>query len=233
MKIETANEALSLADAYIDIHCHQTGALQTVEILSITTQDFDVTATHNSFYSLGLHPWHLDEEDAETALGKISAASQDPHLLAIGECGLDKAIATPLAMQIPAFIHQIKLASQLGKPLIIHCVRAFDELIQIKKSTPNTETPWIIHGFNGKPALAEQLLRHGVYLSFGAALLNPRSHAGKALSGTPADHLFLETDAANVSIDAIYAAAAKMLGLDIATLRQQILSNFKRVFLND
>ncbi|QSB02709.1 TatD family hydrolase [Methylomonas sp. EFPC1] len=233
MKIETATEPLSLADAYIDIHCHQTGTQQTVEMLSIATQDFDVTARRHGFYSLGLHPWHLDKEDAETALWKISAASLDPQLLAIGECGLDKAIATPLAMQIPAFIGQIKLANQLGKPLIIHCVRAFNELIQIKKSTPNIQTPWVIHGFNGNPALAEQLLRHGVYLSFGAALLNPRSHAGEALRCTPTDRLFLETDTANVSIDAIYAAAAKMLDLDIATLRQQILSNFKRVFLHD
>nr|WP_225587515.1 TatD family hydrolase [Methylomonas fluvii] len=222
-----------MADTYIDIHCHQTGSHQAIEMISIATQDFDVTATHNGFYSLGLHPWHLDKEDAETALWKISAASQDPHLLAIGECGLDKAIATPLTTQIPAFMSQIKLANQLGKPLIIHCVRAFNELIQIKKSTLNTKIPWIIHGFNGKPALADQLTRHGFYLSFGAALLDPRCHAGKALSRTPADRLFLETDTANVSIDAIYAAAAKMLGLDIATLRQQILSNFKRVFLHD
>ncbi|AMK78174.1 MULTISPECIES: TatD family hydrolase [Methylomonas] len=233
MKIETGLEALSLTDGYIDIHCHQTGANQTLEIISIGTQDFDLAATQIGFYSLGLHPWHLDQEDIETALGKISAASLDPNLVAIGECGLDKAIATPLTLQTTVFVSQIELASQLGKPLIIHCVRAFNELTRIKKSTPNAEIPWIIHGFNGNPALAEQLIRHGFYLSFGAALLNPLSHAGETLLSTPVDRLFLETDAANVSIDAIYAAAAKMLGLDIASLRQQILSNFKRVFLND
>jgi TatD DNase family protein len=233
MKIETGSEALSLADAYIDIHCHHTGANQNVEMINIATQDFNVEAAPNSFFSLGLHPWHLDREDTETALSKISAANQNPKLLAIGECGLDKAIATPLAVQTAAFLSQIKLAGQLGKPLIIHCVRTFNELIQIKKSAKNTEIPWVIHGFNGNPALATQLIRHGFYLSFGAALLNPHSHAGKALSRTPADRLFLETDAANVPIGAIYAAAAKMLGLDIAILHQQILSNFKRVFLHD
>ncbi|WP_446811934.1 TatD family hydrolase [Methylomonas sp. 2BW1-5-20] len=233
MKIESDPEALSLADAYIDIHCHQTRANQTLEIISIGTQDIDLVAAQKGFYSLGLHPWYLDREDTQTALMKISAASQDPKLLAIGECGLDKAIAAPLPLQTAAFTSQIDLAKQLGKPLIIHCVRAFNELIQIKKSTPNAETPWIIHGFNGNPTLAGQLIGHGFYLSFGAALLHPRSHAAEALRGTPIDRLFLETDAAKVSIDAIYATAAKMLGLDIATLRQQSLSNFKRVFLND
>ncbi|OAH97653.1 TatD family hydrolase [Methylomonas methanica] len=233
MKIETGLEALSLADVYIDIHCHQTGANQTIEVISIGTKDFDTAATPDGFYSLGLHPWHLDQEDTQTALGKISAAGMDPNLLAIGECGLDNAIFAALATQATAFVSQINLANQLGKPLIIHCVRAFNELIRIKKSTPNAKTPWIIHGFNGNPALAEQLIRHGFYLSFGTALLNPRSHAGEALSRTPFDRVFLETDAANVSIDAIYAAAAKMLGLDNASLRQHIMSNFKRVFLND
>lgn len=233
MKIETVPVTLNAADVCIDIHCHQTGANQSLEMISIATQDFDLAAAPNGFYSLGLHPWHLAQEDTQTALGKISAASLDPNLLAIGECGLDKAIDTPLAVQTAAFLGQIKLAKQLGKPLIIHCVRAFNELIRIKKSTPNAKTPWIIHGFNGKPALAEQLLKHGFYLSFGAALLNPRSHAGSALCSTPLDRLFLETDAANVSIDAIYAAATKMLGLDDVSLRQHIMSNFKRVFLND
>lgn len=233
MKNQTGRAARYADDVYIDIHCHQTAANQTLEIINIATQDFDLSERSNGFYSLGLHPWHLDREGTDIALGKMRAAGSDPNLLAIGECGLDKAISRPLTLQTAAFISQTTLASQLGKPLIIHCVRAFNELIQIKQSTPNTQIPWIIHGFSGKPALANQLLKHGFYLSFGAALLNPRSHANEALGVTPADRLFLETDTAEQTIDVIYASAAKMRGLDIASLQRQILSNFKRVFLND
>ncbi|WP_026601335.1 TatD family hydrolase [Methylomonas sp. 11b] len=233
MKIETVPATLNATDIYINIHCHQTGAKKSLEMINIATQDFDAAAAQNGFFSLGLHPWDLHRQDTETALSKISTASHHPKLLAIGECGLDKTIDAPLAVQTAAFFAQIKLAHQLGKPLIIHCVRAFNELIQIKKSSQNSKVAWIIHGFKGKPALAEQLLKHGFYLSFGAALMDPGSHAGAALRSIPLDRLFLETDAANVSIDAIYAAAAKMRGLDTATLRQQIMRNFKRVFLND
>ncbi|MCQ8117401.1 TatD family hydrolase [Methylomonas rosea] len=233
MQIETVPVKLNAADVYIDIHCHQTGTKRSLEMINIATQDFDVAAAQNGFFSLGLHPWDLHRQDTETALSKIIAASHDPKLLAIGECGLDKAIDAPLAVQTLAFLAQINIAHQLGKPLIIHCVRAFNELIQLKKSSQNSKAAWIIHGFNGKQALAEQLLKHGFYLSFGAALLAPGSYAGAALCGTPLDRVFLETDAANVSIDAIYAAAAKMLGLDNVSLQQHIMSNFKRVFLND
>jgi TatD DNase family protein len=77
------------------------------------------------------------------------------------------------------------------------------------------------------------LIKHGCYLSFGKALLNSNHPVDRSLQTVPLDRLFLETDNANVSIDAIYAAAAKMLGLDNVSLRQHIMSNFKRVFLND
>jgi len=230
---DTVQQARQSECAYVDIHCHNANGIQTLEVLSIDTLDFDPTTTNNRFYSLGLHPWYIDRQDIQTALKKIASCDGDSKLLAIGECGLDKTITTPLSLQTEVFNAQIKLAEQLGKPLIIHCVRAYNELIQLKKSGNSTEIGWIIHGFNANPALADQLIKHGFYLSFGAALLNPCSRAGQALLETPQNRLFLETDTAELAIDAIYAAAAKMLGVDVATLRQQILDNFKRVFLND
>lgn len=217
---------------YINSHCHRSTNRDDLEIIGIDVRDFHPGDAERGFYTLGIHPWHIEDLDIATAMRLLDTVGHDPKLLAIGECGLDKCIDTPMIRQIEVFTRQIELAERLGKPLIIHCVKAFNELLEIKKKR-KVASVWIIHGFNANPALAAQLIKHGFFLSYGSALLNPRSHAGQALAETPLDRLFLETDTADVPIGAIYAAAAKMLKIDAATLRQQILSNFKRVFLND
>lgn len=221
----------------IDIHCHRLTKAFDCQILSLDTHQLsdnvDVALPSECYFSLGIHPWFIERQDWQSALQILVDVGRNPNLLAVGECGLDKCIATPMNLQIEVFIRQIELAERFGKPLIIHCVKAFNELMQLKKSR-KAVSAWIVHGFNANPLLAAQLTKHDCYLSFGVALLNSSSHAGRALTETPTDRLFLETDAAkDVSISEIYAAAAKILGLDAATLRQQILSNFKRVFLND
>lgn len=217
---------------YIDIHCHRTTAPDKLEIVSIDILDFDPDKLAGKAYTLGIHPWFIEHQDTNQTMQHLESLAEHPAVLAIGECGLDKAIATPLAIQIDVFHRQIALAERIGKPLIIHCVRAFSELLHLKKQLCPTR-PWIIHGFGGKPALAKQLLNHGCYLSFGALLLDARSHAAAALREAPPDRVFLETDSADAPIGEIVAAAAKIRGVDVATIRQQIQSNFKRVFLND
>lgn len=184
------------------------------------------------YFSLGIHPWFIECQTVDTAFQTFARYEHHPKLLAIGECGLDKCIDTAMDKQIDIFTYQIKFAERIGKPLIVHCVRAYAELLQLKKSLAPTH-PWIIHGFTGKPALAAQLLKHGCYLSFGKALLPAGSQASLAFKSSPINRLFLETDAADASIDTIYAAAAKIRGVDLANLRHQIHTNFINVFFND
>lgn len=232
----------------IDVHCHRPtdGPLQ---IFSLDTHECviadEVVSTllcrsnggagsdrlaAEAYFSLGIHPWFIGWQEIESSMQMLDAACNDPKLLAIGECGLDKCIGTPFNQQIEVFIRQIELAERFGKPLVIHCVKAYNELMQIKKSR-RTDSVWIVHGFAGKPELAGQLLRCGCYLSLGGALLNPRSPAGRSLTEMPLDRLFLETDTSDLPIGEIYATAAKILEIGEQTLRRQILNNFKRVFL--
>ncbi|MDD2737402.1 MAG: TatD family hydrolase [Methylomonas lenta] len=235
----------------IDIHCHQYRNVGNLQILSRDTHELSnktddiLPKPQNSkhqnqadlrltgdYFSLGIHPWFIELQNIDTAIQTIASFLHHPQLLAIGECGLDKCIDTALDKQIDIFSQQIKLAKQIGKPMIVHCVRAFSELLQLKKQLAPSQA-WIIHGFTGKPALAEQLLKHGCYLSFGKALLQSGSQASMALLTTPNDRLFLETDAADAAIDTIYTAAAKIRHVDVACLQQQILNNFQRVFMHD
>ncbi|MFM8341257.1 MAG: TatD family hydrolase [Methylomonas sp.] len=215
---------------FIDIHCHHASDDAGLALISFDVAEFNPQLAERQVYSLGLHPWFIEQQDWQVSLQTVV---NHRNLLAIGECGLDKAINTPLELQMQVFKQQIQLAKQWNKPLIIHCVRAFNEIIQLKQVNPDLKA-WIIHGYNGKPPMAQQLIKHGFYLSLGKALLTENSNAQHTLSILPLERLFLETDAANdISISAIYAAAAKIAEIDVSTLKQQILANFQRVFLHD
>lgn len=224
----------------IDIHCHQNAERDHLQILSLDThqlaahgQSGDLVSPSVGYFSIGIHPWFIERQNIAEALQTLTTVLSQSNALAIGECGLDKCISTPLAQQVQVFVQQIELAEALDKPLIIHCVRAFNELLQIKKAR-KTSVPWIIHGFNANPVVAAQLIKKGCYLSFGKALLNERSHAQKALMQTPLERVFLETDAAeDMPIGEVYAAAAKITALPILALQQQIFKNFERVFPHD
>ncbi|WP_246535063.1 TatD family hydrolase [Methylomonas paludis] len=218
--------------SFINLHCHRSAARDKLEIVSWDTLAFGADLLQNGYYSLGIHPWHIEAQDCRQALVTLAAQLQDADLLAIGECGLDSGIQLPLLGQIPVFEQQITLAEQAGKPLIIHCVRAFHELLRIKKQR-KADIPWIIHGFTGKPALAVQLLAHGCYISLGSVLLQAPQQARLLLAAIPLQRLFLETDAAAVPISTIYRIAADLLDMDGLILQQLLTANFRRVFFDE
>lgn len=179
------------------------------------------------WYSAGLHPWYIHENEWETEMNKLSIFSKENNVLAIGECGLDKICDTPFALQQQVFAAQVQLANNVSKPLIIHCVRAFDELLKSLEANHN-KVPVIFHGYRKNKVLAERLLQKGYYISFGKAILQPAMQ--ELLQYIPLTQLFLETDDADVSIDSIYEAAAHALQIDLFSLSLQIQKNAAAVF---
>lgn len=216
---------------YIDIHSHQRTSTNVCQILSMDTEEYNPSMTSQGYYSLGIHPWFIHRQNCVEALDKIQAAIADKDMLAIGECGLDKAIATPLPEQLAVFQIQVELAENYAKPLILHCVRAYSELQRIKKQIRPGQ-PWVLHGMNAQPILARQLIRQGFYLSFGQALLHENSNARQIMSEMPLDRVFLETDAAALPIASLYEAAAKIVNLEVDALQNIIIENFKQVFIH-
>ncbi len=224
----------------IDIHSHANRPSSGCRILSLDISAVvdalylqSEIAEPNRYVSIGIHPWFIERQPVEQSWQTLQTLCIDPKVIAIGECGLDRCIDTPLTTQSEIFSRQIELSERIGKPLIIHCVRAFDELLGLRKMFKPIQT-WIIHGVTGKPALAQQLIKHGCYLSFGKALLKPDNPVCQTLTTIPLERLFLETDAAtDINIAQIYAAAAKILGLEIGVLSAELHRNFTRVFLHD
>jgi TatD DNase family protein len=183
----------------------------------------------SEWISVGIHPWYADAGKWERQLQIVERIAINEWVLAIGECGLDRLIELSLDKQLMIFEAQVRIAEQVQKPVIIHCVRAFNELLQWKKRR-KPSVPLIIHGFNNKPEIARQLITHDFYLSLGTALLQSGSNAEKVLKIIPITKLFLENDDSDISIEMVYEIAAIQLEMTVSALKNQIWTNFATVF---
>ncbi|MEA5260259.1 TatD family hydrolase [Arcicella aquatica] len=183
-------------------------------------------------FSVGLHPWYIKQENIDKDFEELAQLAKHPNVLAIGECGLDRLIDLNMNIQEEVFIRQIHLAETLQKPVIIHCVKAFSELIALKKRL-KPKVPLIVHGFNNNPQICAQLVQHQFYISLGSALLNSQSNASKNISSIPIQQLFLETDDKICFISTIFAHASTYLTQPVEVLQEQILQNFKKVVSAD
>ena len=180
------------------------------------------------FYSIGIHPWYIDESRLESDLQLIDEKLLNTNCLALGECGLDKRIEIPFQIQEKVLKAQILLAEKHQKPLVLHCVAAFQEIIQIKKEQ-NVTVPMIIHGFSKNEQTAKQLLDNGFYLSFGKYLLrNPELKS--VFQSVPNDQFFLETDTVEESLEEVYALAANYKNIKMEEMKTIVASNFEKVF---
>ena len=210
----------------INLHTHSfTNTSNNLEIVNQYPLEFDATIP---FFSIGIHPRKIKENSIENELKIIEQTVQLTHCMAVGECGLDKRIATSIELQIQVFKRQINIAEKFKKPLIIHCVAGFQELIDIKKKY-QIKVPMIVHGFSKNELLAKQLVNKGFYLSFGKYLMQNEA-VEYAFKAVPLDSFFLETDSSSYDIQTIYARAAQIKGLDLLTLQNQVQYNYKSVF---
>ncbi len=212
---------------YFNLHTHRFSAQENVlELVNQYPLAFDA---HIPWYSIGIHPWKINLETLTSELQIISEKLLMPNCLALGECGLDKRIETPLETQKTVFEQQLLLAEKFRKPVVLHCVAAYSEVIQIKKKL-QISVPMIVHGFSKNAATAQQLLDHGFYLSFGKYLLrNPE--LSEVFKNIPNQRFFLETDTIDESITDVYLRAAECKLISETQIQQIIVENFQRVFI--
>ncbi|MGR6086612.1 MAG: TatD family hydrolase [Arcticibacter sp.] len=209
-----------------DIHHHSSSNDSIRGTIINLTSGFS-NLTDKGFFSIGLHPWYLNEETIFQDFEVLKFASSKPNVVAIGECGLDKVCKTDWALQENCFRMQIDLAEQVQKPLIIHCVKAYPEVLGMIKKQRNM-VPVVFHGFNKNNEIALEILNHGYHLSFGKHLFN--ENTAQVFTTVPLDRLFLETDASDIPIAAIYEQACSILDVSIEKLQTQIEANTIEVF---
>ncbi len=215
---------------YINIHTHHpAGKAGHLEVENLRFQQ-PGSATA-AYCSAGLHPWFLSAETLDAATNWLREQAQSAQVIAIGEAGLDKLTATPWALQLTAFKRCVEIAEAAQKPLIIHCVRAFNEIIALKKDW-QPQQPWIFHGFNKNRQTAELLLAEGCYLSFGKAIFQEKNHAASALAQMPSGRFFLETDDADwLGIEAVYERATALRKVPLQDMKGLLEMRFRELFL--
>ena len=185
----------------IDIHTHR------------PTSAVTITA-------VGLHPWQAEH-------GALPSEEQIEAADAVGEIGLDKACGVDFERQTAVFEAQLRLAEQYQKPVVLHCVRAFEEVMNaLEKFAWRTV---IFHGFIGSSEQAERAVKKGYYLSFGARTERSKKTI-EALCATPLDLLFVETDEAETPIEEIYALVARLRGVEVEELAAATRQNHARIF---
>lgn len=140
-----------------------------------------MTINPELYYSAGTHPWDAGSPDS------LDSLPLSPRIVAVGEVGIDKLRGPSIETQTRELLKWVEISEKNSLPLILHVVKAFPEIIALKKELKPRQ-PWIIHGFRGKPELAKELLRHGFFLSLG------ERHNPDAAAIIPAERLLLESD---------------------------------------
>lgn len=182
----------------LDIHTH-TARLSNKDIDSRMSYSPSEPILVEGLYSLGLHPCRaMDMCDEGLVHLRQRLDKEQDNVWAIGETGLDKLSPITLSTQEYYLSKQIELSETLDKPLVLHCVRAYNELITLKK-VHQPRQKWIIHGYRKGGELAKQLLDWDFYLSFGPyfdveALRLAHQHK----------KMFMETDATSITIEEVF-----------------------------
>lgn len=216
---------------FINIHSHRKPLSADEWVLrnAFHVSDKDKVSKLKYAVSVGLHPWFVTR-NYENQIEFLANALANDNVLAIGEIGLDRVINVDLELQKQVFEAQLKLSVQHSKPIIIHAVKTYPDLIPYLKNYPIT---FILHQYRGNVQQTEQFLKHpNVFFSFGKDLIKKPEKVVTSINEIPLNKIFLETDVANYNIRDIYQAAAQLKEISVAELKRMIYQNFATIFKN-
>ncbi len=207
----------------IDIHTHSPNDKAGISLVDASLQNVAALRPHGVLYSMGIHPCNIPENWKENA-EIVREALRKHQIAAVGECGFDRTSSFPIEKQKEVFDTLSQISAEANSPIIIHCVRAADVLLQYSNRMP-APGMWILHGFRGKPAAMHQLLNAGFSISFG------QHFNAESLKACPAERIFVETDTASHDVlTETYRRCREMRGEKIET---DIERNFVRLFHNE
>ena len=215
---------------YIDMHTHGNKPAPGVFIIEclMAHEDRFPDQAAGVAYTYGIHPWFLTKDNHNQHINNVEKSTGFPNMIAIGEAGFDKLRGPSPELQSKVFEEQALISETHVKPLIIHCVKAWDELLAAHKKI-KPKMPWMIHGFRGSAEQAEQLLSKGFYLSFWFDFAL-RKESTQLFISLPKDRIFLETDGADVDIREIYRKVASDIDISVEEFKTVIFTNFNEFF---
>ena len=205
----------------LDIHTHHQPP-QPEAVISVAVEDF--SPLPEQLYSVGVHPWTTTKSVDPAVWTQLEKIASLPEVVAIGECGIDLLKGGPLFKQLLAAQKQIAISEKIGKPLILHDVKAHDIIVGLKRDLKPAQN-WLVHGFRYKPTVAKMMTDAGIYLSFGENF-NPES-----LKSMPQHMILAETDESPLTIEQIISKLAEVLDKNFDEMKELIAANTQN-FLN-
>ena len=217
---------------YIDVHTHGSMPEKGVFIIESLMAHEAITpvpvSSAGMAFSVGVHPWFLSETNHDDQLKYVVQYGNQQSVAAIGEAGFDRLKGASPELQLKTFEEQVTISEYVKKPLIIHCVKGWDELLAShQKMKP--KMAWLVHGFRGKRELAHRLISKDIYLSLWYELVLNHDYA-ELLRSIPIERLFFETDGSGVDIRDIYQKAAANIDISVDALKGKIVANYKKIF---
>lgn len=215
---------------FIDVHTHPNHVeSDTIIVQNIFPGEGFTAFTGRNFYSVGLHPWHLKTPDENNEmLHMVEDALEFDHVCFVGECGLDKKVKVDFEEQIRVFSAQIFISEKFKRPLIIHCVKAYNEILGLRQKF-HPEMPWIMHGYRGNAQITQQFGKHGIFFSFGVSLFDDNSKSIESLKYLPMEKIFFETDEFDGSVEQIYKRASLLKNVSLNIMKTEVRNNFNRI----
>jgi TatD DNase family protein len=193
--------------AFINLHTHRKPQLADELVIRNAYHNYPKNKLEALPYpvSAGIHPWQL-QPDFSLQLNQLEKIANQDKVIAIGECGLDRVKGTDIEIQVKALKQQLQIANQLNKPLILHLVKSYSDILAHANSI---HVPWIIHGFKGNLIEANRLIQKGACLSFGPRLLVDYE-LQRIFKSLPLKFVYLETDTKPMLISEMYRFAASL-----------------------
>ena len=210
---------------------------------------------HGDSYALGIHPLYTpqaQEGDVAALRTLLQDVQGDPHLVAVGEIGLDFFVpGLDAQRQIWFYEQQVLLAREFGLPVILHVRKSSDRLLKTLRAYP--VEGGIAHAFNGSWQQAQTFIALGFKLGFGGAVTYERALKLRELaSQLPLESIVMETDAPDIpphwryttaeqraqgqaqgrnspgELPRIAATVADLRGMDVQALAEATSQNARR-----
>ena len=214
-------------EEYVDIHTHHVNIEW--EQLAIHNYDLPINEIPSAqYFSAGWHPWHLNGFSADECKSEFKKLASYKNFVAVGECGLDRKKGNNWDEQILAFETQLEIAKEYKKPLILHAVKSYSDLLQLLKMH-QFENKVLIHVFIGNEQVIMQFSTFDTYFSFGKSIFNDDSKSIESLKRIAPEKIFFETDDSNFSISDIYLRAATIRQVSVEELSRITKNNFRKL----
>ena len=213
-----------------DFHTHNPGKRNILNLnysSSKNTQRFSYIQP----ITLSAHPWDSDRFNLSEFVSSYEyvKSREDLKVVGIGEIGVDRLRGAPLRDQISQLGELVSFSSEVGLPMVFHCVKSLEDILKVLNDQSVTYT-CLFHDFNGSSQMIDRVIQMGHLIGVGRSIFRDNSRIMKSFSNISLDHILLETDDLNIEIGQIYAKVAEIKNVTVDQVRLKMIRNSAKIF---